>query len=108
MKRFRVLIATTADIELEEAYQFIRAHSPERARRWRRSILDAAGSLESSPARCGFAPENGLHGLKIRQRIHGNYRLVFIIQGKDVVVLHVRHASRGTIPPDELLPPYLN
>jgi len=102
--RFHVLIGDFAAEELEQAYQYVRRYSPHQATLLRDATLDAAESLEFSPQRCPLAPENGAHGLELRQLLSGSYRLIFAIQDDLVVVMRIRHTARAPMTPDELLP----
>ena len=106
--RYQVLISEFAQKELEQAYQYVRRHSPRHAVALRDAILDAAESLEYSPQRCPLAPEDGAFGLKLCQLLIGNYRLIFTTENDLVVVLRIRHAARAPMTPDELLPPNMN
>ncbi len=105
MRRYRVLVAAPAEVEIEAAYLFIRRDSPEHAARWRRGLLEAAKSLCVHPNRCRLAPESGGFEYEIRQLIYGNYRLLFTVRGTTVVILHVRHGARRPMDPDEVGPP---
>ncbi|HRQ74212.1 MAG TPA: hypothetical protein PLU35_14400 [Phycisphaerales bacterium] len=42
-----------------------------------------------------LAPEGGALGVEVRQLVRAGYRALFIVRGRSVIVLHVRHASRG-------------
>lgn len=105
MKQFRVLVAAPAEAEIEAAYLFIREDSTANAVAWRAGLYEAALSLKSFPERCAVAPENGPFEFEIRQFLYSNYRLLFTIQGDDVVILHVRHGARLWMAADEIVPP---
>ncbi len=96
--KYRVIIAATALVEIQEAFEWLAAHSPNAAERWRAALLEAVQSLESFPYRCSLAPEAASLGTEIRQLLHGRrqgiYRILFKIQGETVLVLRVRHGAR--------------
>ena len=99
--KYTVEITETAEVELDEAYRWIRdEYSPEYAVRWCAGLLDAADTLETFPERCAVAPESEILGRDIRQLIHGKrrraYRILFEVQGRTVYILHIRHAARQT------------
>lgn len=63
--------------------------------------MDALNSLTESPERCGLAPENDAVEPEIRQLLYGRrsgvYRALFTITGREVRVLHIRHAAREAL-----------
>jgi len=100
--KYRVIIEASAEAQLDEAYLYIRAETPQAATRWQMGLLDAAETLEQFPGRCPLAPEASAFGREIRHLIHGSYRLLFEIRGEVVYILHIRHGARRPLEPDEL------
>ena len=102
---YKVIIQPPALADLDEAYQWIAQRSPENAARWFNGFVDAIQTLERFPARCGVAPESEQIGQEIRQLLYGRrggvYRALFVIRGREVHVLHIRHAARDTMTPEE-------
>jgi plasmid stabilization system protein ParE len=97
--RYRVLIHPDAEKELREAYDWLCEESPTAAERWRKGLLRKVRSLASFPERCPIAPEAEKLGEDMRQLLYGRrqssrYRLLFIVEGSTVTVLHVRHGAR--------------
>src|SRR5437016_3368345 len=80
--------------------------APRAAVRWFNGLLNVVESLERFPARCGIARESEKAGEEIRQMLYGRrprvYRILFIIRGEEVYVLHIRHCARQTMPPEEI------
>lgn len=107
MKRYRLLIQPPALADLDEAYAWISEQSPDAAARWFNGFVDALNSLKTHPERCGLAPENDLIEPEIRQLLYGRrsgvYRAIFTIKGREIRVLHIRHASRQSLQADEIL-----
>lgn len=108
---FHVEIAPRALADLEAAFQFICADSPERAARWLLGIIDAINSLEEMPARCPLAPESEDLGEEVRVLHFGKrqhvYRVFFSVRstGRNrgvVRVFHVRHGAQRPPAPTEL------
>ena len=66
--------------------------------RWFFKLEEAIASLSELPYRCPFAPESREFPFEVRQLLHGRkpnqYRVLFTIDGKTVVVLHIRHGRR--------------
>ena len=91
--------------EIEEAYLWLTQEAPEYAPTWFHSLLDATDTLEHFPQRCSLAPENDLVDFEVRHLLHGKgravYRIIFTIVESTIRVLHVRHASRLPLKPDE-------
>ncbi len=54
----------------------------------------ALASLALRPQRCRLAREAAHLGRPVRQLIVGKYRLLFVVDGEALVVLHVRHGAR--------------
>jgi plasmid stabilization system protein ParE len=80
--------------------------APGAAARWFNRFVDAVNSLTESPARCGLAPENDAVEPEIRQPLYGRrsavYRAILTITGRDVRVLHIRHAAREALSAEDL------
>jgi plasmid stabilization system protein ParE len=99
--KYQVEITDPAWFELQEAYDWLAERAPTAALRWRAGLLAAIETLESSPQRCGVAPESEHLDREIRQLLYGKrnnkYRILFEIRAKTVVVLRVRHGARRTL-----------
>ena len=91
---YRVTIHPTAVADLEGVFVWIAEQSPENATRWHGRLLDDMRSLAEFPQRCPIAPEGHMFEREIRQLLFGDYRVLFTIVGREVHVLHVRHAMR--------------
>ena len=66
--------------------------------RWYEALERAISSLETMPARCEHARERSrTHGIDIRQLVFYSHRLIFLVRGADVHVLHVRHTAQDNI-----------
>ena len=106
MKTYRLIIQPPALEDLDAAYQWIQERAPEAAARWYNGFVEALNSLTDFPERCGLAPENDAVDPEIRQLLYGRrsgvYRALFTITGREVRVLHIRHAARTTLAAGEL------
>jgi plasmid stabilization system protein ParE len=102
---YKLIIQPPAMTDLDDAYCWIAEESPENAVRWFNRFLDALSTLKQSPMRCSIAPESKGIGREIRQLLYGRrggvYRALFVIEKDEVHVLHIRHASRKTLSPEE-------
>jgi plasmid stabilization system protein ParE len=98
---YRVLIQPPARADIEAAYLYIREADTTAADRWLGRMEEAVRSLRQLPARCAVAPESREFEDEIRQLLVGRggstYRVLFVIRGREVRVLHVRHGARRPI-----------
>ncbi len=93
--KYTVVIATEAEANLIEAFDYIYAYSPLNAQKWMRRIRKRIASLKTLPLRRPIAPETHFLGKEIREAYEPPYRILFEIDPDRVVhVLHIRHASR--------------
>jgi plasmid stabilization system protein ParE len=104
--RYKVTFRPEAREEALDAADYIAEHgAPEIALQWYEGLEAAVGSLESMPARCGYAPEHeAFPGIELRQLVYHSHRLIFTIRENEVHVLHVRHVARANVEslPDEV------
>ena len=101
MKTYEVVIQTSAEAEINEAFLWFYERVPDKAVEWYKNLEFSIYSLETLPHRCGLAPENEAFKEEIRQllfRKHKTiFRILFTIHGETVHVLHVRHGSQNTL-----------
>ncbi|NOT59613.1 MAG: type II toxin-antitoxin system RelE/ParE family toxin [Acidobacteria bacterium] len=101
---YRVDISIPALADAEDAYFWVKHHSPTTAGDWYEGLLSAINSLENSPLRCPLAPENADVTLEVRQLLYGKrqqqYRVLFGIEyddeaGEQIVrVYRIWHSAR--------------
>ena len=104
--KYRVLIHPDAERELKAAHAWLREQSPDAAERWRKGLVKRAATLATFPERCPLAPESKKLGEEVRQLLYGRrratrYRLLFVIEGRIVTLLHIRHGARLNLAEDE-------
>jgi plasmid stabilization system protein ParE len=94
----RVIITQKAKNDLRHYYAVAAQHAPETAARWLNRFEASLRTLSSNPTRCPRAPESDLVDQPIYQYFYGRrssrYRVLFTIEGEQVLVLHIR---RGTM-----------
>ena|SRR3990172_3914933 len=104
--KHRVVIQPSAKAELRDAYRWYYNQSPTAADRWLDKLLKAIDTLKTHPERCALAPENDAFDETIRQLLYGKkrgtYRILFTVKEGVVDVLHIRHAARQHLGPDEI------
>lgn len=92
--KYQVRITRSAQRDLEEIWSFLHAESPAAAAGVVLALEAQIATLEALPLRCPSIPENEILGTAFRHLIHGNYRTVFRIKGKIVLILRIIHGSR--------------
>lgn len=91
---YRVVVTSEAEQDFDELFRYVARDNPAAARKFVAGLRKRLKTLASMPKRCPRAPEDGLDGLEIRHLVHGQYRVIFAIDGKTVVILQVRHGAR--------------
>lgn len=99
---YEVELSRRAGRDLTEAFEYIHARAPLNAVRWRKGLQQRLRSLERQPEAFGFAPENQDAKADIRQRLYGQYRILYTIRGETVFVLTVRHGARTFLTGEEV------
>jgi|SRR6266446_9961146 len=102
---YRVIVTPEAERDLRAAYRYIRDHAPRAAREWIRRARQSIKSLSNFPERCPLAPESASFREPIREMLFGSgnrgtYRFLFIVTGKIVFILHIRHGSMLPLEPE--------
>ncbi len=74
--------------------------------KWFSALMAKIDTLQRQPQRCPVAVEAAELGIDLRElhfgRRQGTYRILFIIDKKTVEILHIRHAARDTVGPEDL------
>jgi plasmid stabilization system protein ParE len=105
----RIVITRSAERDIRQAVSWWRDNrSRDEAERWYDKIYPAIATLRSHPQRCPIAPESDLLPTGLRQLHFGlsrktTHRIVFTIEGENVVVLRVRHVAQRDLDFDDLL-----
>jgi plasmid stabilization system protein ParE len=106
MKIYAVVVSATAKANMRDGYRWAARNAPEAAAKWLERFYHALQSLATYPERCGVAPEAALMGREIRQLLFGRrrsvWRALFVIEGQEVRVLHVRRGTRDVASLEEL------
>ena len=103
--KYRVIVTPDAEKDLRQVCRYIRSHgAPEAARLWMTGVRKRIKTLATHPERAPLAPERTSFEEPIREPFYGSgnrgtYRILFVIIGNTVFVLHVRHGSRRPLEP---------
>ncbi|NOZ38972.1 MAG: type II toxin-antitoxin system RelE/ParE family toxin [Planctomycetes bacterium] len=105
---YRVIITGPAKRDIQSAHDWwAENRSVEQAHRWYLGIHEAITSLKQMPQRCSHATEQDLLEQGFRQMLfglgrHPTHRVVFAMDGKEVVVLRVRHVAQDVLTSEDL------
>jgi toxin ParE1/3/4 len=108
---FHVRIGKSATREIEQAYQWLLCEAPlVHADAWLDGLRRAIAGFAEFPNRHGLAREAATTGLDVRQLLYGKRphvdRVLFLVIGETVHVMHVRHGARNQLWRGEIdLPP---
>ena len=92
--KFAVRITRTAERDVDGIWNYIAQDSPDAAERFMGDLLRQTMTLERFPERCPLIAENELMGTAYRHLIHEDYRTVFRVSGRTVLVLRIIRGSR--------------
>jgi len=100
--RYNVELTAEAERDVKEAFEYIAEHGPANPDQWKQGLTAKLAAFESFPGRCGFAPETRFRDYPIYQTFYANFRLLFVLEDKNVFVLTVRHGARREMTENEL------
>lgn len=105
---YRVVVLPRAKLQIQAQAQWWAKHrSPEQAARWLAGIEQEISQLGEAPLRHGFARENDSFSFDLRQMLfgvgsHPTHRIVFSIEGDEILVHAVRHHAQDDITSDDI------
>lgn len=91
----KVLIADTADAELEAISDWIAQEDQERALRFVRDLLKRAHKIAEFPFAYPVVESYQHRG--VRRCVHGKYLIVYRVSGDVVEILHFVHGARDLV-----------
>jgi len=83
-----------AETDAEAIWTFIAKDNPDAADRFTQELARQLATLERLPERCALIPENELMGTAYRHLVYGDYRTIFRVSARRVVVLRIVHGAR--------------
>jgi len=99
-RRHLVVLTGEAESDIDASWEWIAQSDPWGADHWRDGLLDAIEGLSLMPSRFPVAAESrfGHYPGELRQMLHGSgfwkYRILFAVDGSQVVVVNIRHGAR--------------
>ena len=105
--RYQVRMTAKALRDAEDTLRwFDERHSSAAGTRWLAQLMAKIDALEIHPDRCGLAAEAEEVGVELRQLLFGKrrgvYRILFIIRGRTVEIVRIRHSARDALSSDDL------
>ncbi|MGH7242371.1 MAG: type II toxin-antitoxin system RelE/ParE family toxin [Phycisphaerales bacterium] len=94
VKRFRIDFTQEARDDLSEIAAYVAQDSSVNAARFTAKIRKSIQPLADFPNRSPKAPEGYRAGLQVRQRLLGDYRILFVVHGATVSIVGIRHGRR--------------
>ncbi|MDQ2859623.1 MAG: type II toxin-antitoxin system RelE/ParE family toxin [Pseudomonadota bacterium] len=91
----RVFLTAAAEGDLEEIADHIAQDAPRRALSFVRDLRQSALGLAEAPRAFPFVPRYARLG--VRRRVHGNYLILYRIEGERVDVLRIVHGARDYV-----------
>lgn len=92
----KVRLSQEARAELKRIGDYIATDNPTRAKHFVRELLASCAALGHMPEAFPLIPRYEANG--VRRRAHGNYLVLYRVEAKQVVVLHVLHGARDYLP----------
>jgi plasmid stabilization system protein ParE len=93
-KKYLVEFTKTAESDIYRTWADIAADNPIAADRWLGNVRKTAGRLETFPLAFEVIPESKGWGIEYRQKLFGNYRIIYRVDDERVIVLRVIHGAR--------------
>lgn len=95
----RIIWSPLSIDRISETAEYIARDNPRAAEDWINTVFARIDQLSKFPESGRIVPE--INNQKIRELIHGDYRLVYRIEEKQISVLTVRHGKQ-ILPTDEI------
>ncbi len=83
-----------------EIAEYIAQDKPSAAEKWIKTVFSKVEQLKSSPEIGRVVPE--IRNDQIRERIYGNYRIIYRLEKTQISILTIRHGKQ-ILPIDEIL-----
>jgi len=95
MQRYKIELPQSVQDKIRDQAIFIVKDKPSLALQWYDKIFEKIDSLESSPKLCSVAPENPYFDFEVRHLISNNYRILFRIDEKTIVILDFKGGKQN-------------
>lgn len=89
---FRLTWHTQAAEDLDAIYEYIAQDEPQQAAKVARQVYQAVHSIPENPWLGRLIPELDRHDC--RERIHGRYRIAYLVKAEEIIILTIWHSAR--------------
>ncbi len=93
-KKFKIHLTRNAQNDLEHIFFYIASDNLNNAKKFIVELEEKLYSLETSPERCPYIPENIFFGTNYRHLIHKKYRAIHKISSNSIYILRVVRGSK--------------
>lgn len=93
-KNYKIHLTQNAQTDLEHIFFYIASDNINSAKKFILELEEKLYSLETSPERCPYIPENIFFGTNYRHLIHKRYRAIYKINDDCLYILRVIHGSK--------------
>lgn len=93
-RKFKINLTRNAQNDLEQIFFYIASDNINNAKKFILELEEKIYSLDTSPERCPYIPENIFFGTNYRHLIHKKYRAIYKIDNNCVYILRVVHGSK--------------
>ena len=104
--KYQVQLLARAERDVENALEWYCDRSVSAANRWFDQLMARIDTLETRPERCSLAAEADEVEVELRELLFGKrpavYRILFVITGQTVSIVHIRHGARDKVTPKDL------
>jgi len=101
--KYHIIVTDTAQADIRDIVTWWSENrSSQQAEQWYNEITPVIDTLINNPERCPLAPETDLLPTGLRQLHFGvsrtvTHRIVYTIDGSNVIIMHVRHLARKAL-----------
>jgi plasmid stabilization system protein ParE len=105
--KYHVELTSRAAADVDGVLRWFHEREASQAsQRWLRQLMARIDTLEKRPERCPLAAEADEAGIDVRALLFGKrrgiYRILFVVDGQTVSILHLRHTARSAPSPEDL------
>ena len=93
-RKFKINLTRNAQNDLEHIFFYIAADNINNAKKFILELEEKIYTLETSPERCPYIPENIFFGTNYRHLINNKYRAIYKIDNNCVYILRVVHGAK--------------
>mgnify|MGYP005853004483 CR=1 FL=1 len=93
-KKYKIHLSRNAQNDLEHIFFYIASDNINNAKKFVLELEEKIYSLDTSPERFAYIPENIYFGTNYRHLIYKKYRAIYKIDNNSVYILRIIHGSK--------------